>query len=229
MSDDMTITDFYPSPQGYNTGPPAASFYQPFRHDELLRLVGRSLPFEPIDPRDTVWKCAKCGSARRFNHVVIQELHGGGTLVLTPSADERTYDVKPTRCGNVTWLQRFKVTHHNWYSKATVEERVCGPRESKPAGDRVDLLREGPGSCESTSWEWGLYDEACRQIRFLYLLPAWSAARAANVNALPFPEEWLQGDHALVVAHARISRLESAVREIVARMSSAGHTLSFGI
>jgi len=111
---------------------------------------------------------------------------------------------------------------HGWHST----------RESFHHKSKV--VHAGRGICPNPGWHW-LWDheeEAKQQALFLSVLPAWSAFRiesgcGAYEAPLPFPAKWLGGELPMVLAFARLRRLESVVQKLVENTHQAGVALSW--
>lgn len=95
----------------------------------------------------------------------------------------------------------------------------------------------GRGICPNPGWHWKWphEEEARQQAAFLAALPALVAYRldVGRVDCgdprylLPFPAEWIGDELPMVLAMARIYRLESIVKKLVQNTHLAGEALRF--
>ena len=205
-------------------------------HQDLLATLGRTLPFVPVEHENAVWRCTECGRTRHFPVSVLT--YSRTEFWFRPNAND-----KDLACNNVvflrTWEHDGQARWDRWgWTTPRVRSAEHGPRWTPPA--HATLLREVPGCCPGTTWDWPEADRAAEQVAFLALLPFWVEAHRAlqqgiqqesngwTQGRLPFPSEWMGDSLASVVLYHRLQRLERAMAEVIGKMNQAGHSLSFG-
>jgi len=202
------------------------SLFDAQHHLPLLHEAGIALPFEPV-PNPSAWRCLECGAWRQF-HVYVSH---DGYIRFQPmqhANDWPRYGSDLPSCD--AWTHKHRVIERGFGSAKEV--LVGSQHHSASASNRVPGFRV----CGGRQWEWVHAERARQQIVFLGAIEGYINVRAelgavsamtATYQHLPFPEEWLPQEFLLQASIlGRLQRIEGALREVIDRMQSAGHSLA---
>jgi hypothetical protein len=197
---------------GYPTGSaPSSRFTWPPTTAEIFQVemtTGRPLPFPAPHDDKLPYQCSICGQKRRF----------------APTPGSPHTPIAGSPCGNYTEVERLTIVGRGereyQYRKPGSKTYLSWDRHIAEKCVRIM-------PCPSTDWDWISCQEATLQHKFIQIVlhRAQYIEKAQQPLKEPFPLAWLP-EYKSMVTELRLERLERVVRELVTRVTEAGHAMA---